>query len=143
VKKIGFALVTVLGAVVFAAAPASADTPAPAPAPVVVAPTTTADVVTPAPARRGLFGRFRDRRGTTAPVAVPYSTTPGTIVTAPAPAVAAPAATPVPTPMPMPAVKPISGITTDDTGVTTAAFTTTEPAAAPARRGLFSRTRTR
>ena len=124
------------GLALYAAAPAAADEPKPATTstPLVVSGTT--DVISTAPAaRRGLFGRLRDRRTGTAMTTTSVPTT-GTIVT---PTTTTPGIT-LPTPVPMPMTKPTivipaSATTTEVPMVTTAAYTT------PARSGLFSRTR--
>lgn len=126
------------GVALYAAAPAAADEPKPATAttPVVVSGTT--DVISTAPAaRRGLFGRLRDRRTGTAMTTTTVPTT-GTIVT---PTTTTPGTT-LPTPVPMPMTKPAIVIPASATKiavpmVTTAAYST------PARTGLFSRARTR
>ena len=133
-KRIVFALAMGIGAFAFASTPVIADAPAPG-SPAVTAPgtpvvvTATSDVYTPAPARRGLFARIRDRRNANNMVTYPAPVVPVT----PAPT-AAP--TPVPTPMPT-TVSPIGGVVTSQSGVTTANYTT------PARTGLFSRIRNR
>ncbi|MDY3551982.1 hypothetical protein R5W24_001062 [Gemmata sp. JC717] len=108
-------------------------------------------VTTAAPARRGLFGRLRNRGTTTYAVPVTGTTVvpPGTVIT-PAPATAAPA----PTPMPMP--KPKADTKTDTAAapseITLGNFVATaDPVVVQAsatetakpRRGLFSRLRGR
>jgi hypothetical protein len=136
VKRIVFALAMGIGAFAFASTPVIADAPAPGSQPVVTAPgtpvvvTATSDVYTPAPARRGLFARIRDRRNAN-----------NNMVTYPAPVVPvspAPTAAPTPVPTPMPTtVSPIGGVVTGQSGVTTANYTATT------RTGLFSRIRNR
>jgi hypothetical protein len=135
VKRIVFALAMGIGAFAFASTPVIADAPAPG-SPVVTAPgtpvvvTATSDVYTPAPARRGLFARIRDRRNANNVMTYPATVVPAT----PAPTVVSP--TPVPTAMPT-TVSPIGGVVTGQSGVTTANYTTTT------RTGLFSRIRNR
>jgi hypothetical protein len=165
-KRIGLALAAGFGAVLVAATPVTADDPTPAAAPVVVAAPTTAtpvyssDVVPATPARRGLFGRLRNRGTTTAtPATFPAPVTGGTIITTPTPATTVPTpATTVPSPLPakpaaggtvsvapMPTVVPASGTTPMPmTGVTTAGYTTMpDSTAQPTRRGLIARLRAR
>ena len=101
----------------FIAATAQADTPpASAPAAPATPMVTTGDVVTTAPARRGLFSRLRNRTNRSTPVsyAAPMTTT----------ATPATPATPAPTPMPMGKVSS-APMTTPMTGVVQASGTTT------------------
>ncbi|MDY3563752.1 hypothetical protein R5W23_005368 [Gemmata sp. JC673] len=106
-------------------------------------------VTTAAPARRGLFGRLRNRGTTTYAVPVTGTTVvpPGTVIT-PAPATTAPAPTPMP--MPKPDTKTDTAaapseitlgnfVATADPVVVQASATET----AKPRRGLFSRLRGR
>lgn len=131
----------------FLAASAQADTPpatTTAPATPVM---TTGTYVSTAPARRGLFGRFRNR---TAPAPVVTSTTPMTTTTPAAPA------TTTPTPMPMGKVSSstpstgvvqTSGTTTTPMATTTTTSSTTMPmmtptsSTRPMRMGMFARMR--
>lgn len=154
-KRICLALA--VGLVALVAAPVSADNPtAPAPTPVVTTPApvvvggpaTTGDVIAPAPARRGLFSRLRNR-GMRSNVVMPAA--PGTVITpapvyTPAPPTAAPA---VPAPLPSrpitggsAVVVPSSGVVMNGTMVTTAGYTVI-PEQTQVRRGLFGRFRTR
>ncbi|AWM41973.1 hypothetical protein GobsT_68960 [Gemmata obscuriglobus] len=124
------------------AAPAVAAAPVVESAPV---------VTTAAPARRGLFGRLRNRGTTTYAVPVTGTTVvpPGTVIT-PAPATAAPAPTPMPMPKPKVDTKTDTAaasseitlgnfVATADPVVVQASATET----AKSRRGLFSRLRSR
>ncbi|MDB5308598.1 MAG: hypothetical protein JWO38_2800 [Gemmataceae bacterium] len=180
-KRIGFALAAGFGVLLCAVSPASADTPSTAPTPkavvvtgnpvVVPGPAASAEVISTVPARRGLFGRLRNR-GTATPVAFPAATplpaATGTVITTPAPVVPAPlpSTVPVPTQMPVrpapggvsvvptPGVVPASGtvmsppgwtaVATGGTPVMTAASYTVVTSSAvvtPVRRGLFGRLR--
>jgi len=116
----------------YAVSPAVADEPVTPAKPTITTggPVVVSDTVTGTTARRGLIARLRDRRSTGAVMTAPTTTV--------APIAPAPSTT-VPSPMPMPTVKPASGTTTTTPMVTTAAYTTTQPA----RTGLFSRLRNR
>ncbi len=107
--------------------------------PVVVQPVTPTPVVvgtpgTPVveyapatPARRGLFGRLRNRNAGTTTMSGPATTvvTPGTVI-APAPIPMPPVA--APQPMPSPVVKPISGVVVPGTaGIVVAGGPATVP----------------
>lgn len=146
-KTFAFALAAGVGALFLSASPAPAQELAPTPraatpttgeivnprgsypGPTVIGsgPVMSADVLTAAPTstRRGLFGRLRNRGTTTSamPATGPLTTTtPGTIITTPAPGFAPPPPAPVPMPMPMPGTKP-GGIAMTTPGVVPASGT--------------------
>ena len=104
-----------------------------------------ASVTTAAPARRGLFGRLRNRNTST----MSYSAT-AVPMTSAVPMPSAPTPMPPVAPQPMPTIRPTGGATVTPDGIVliggTASGATmtagsTEPK--PARRGLFSRLRNR
>lgn len=114
------------------------------------------DVITTAPARRGLFSRIRNRSNTSAPV---ITTIPTTGTTVPIPG-ANPTPSNIPTPMPGTAPAPRTGTTSGVTtgsgvvqasgttvvtgeGVTTSSYTVPSTTTAQTRRGVVARIRAR
>lgn len=167
-KRFGLALA--VGVLAVSAAPAQQPATAPQSGPTITTGTPVVgsgtivqgDVITTAPARRGLFGRMRNRNTSSAPVITSYpTTTPGTVI--PMPATTTAPNTSIPNPMPSTAPTPrttgggTSGIiTTGDvvqasgTTVVTGEGVTTTGYAVPStttttqsRRGIIARMRAR
>ena len=106
-----------------------------------------ASATTAAPARRGLFGRLRNRNTSTMSYSTPAT---GVPMTSAVPMPSAPTPMPPVAPQPMPTIRPTGGATVTPDGIVlvggTASGATmtagyTEPK--PARRGLFGRLRNR